>query len=1350
MSGAVPLVRIDGAACAPCDAWVRANGTPQGLKIVEIRVDEDAVAALKDPARAIVETARSAKLNEFFMVEGGQIFQVFANDPLAFQMASALPRVRVQPNALPRALELSGMLRRAFDAAAEGRYVQAAAEARQLEERLGADAPRDEVEARARAGFEVLQRAGLALRNSKAGGAASPPSGDVAPRALPQVSGAYAALAYLRSAGDDRGRFHKGMRPQLEKELSPARLAALDRKFAEAPPCTDVPAPVFQELSDLMFLDELASALDADLPPNSVEVRGKLPLDAWLARYDAALSMVERERLGWLAMPALLLERGGDRGIDLATSAVWKRVTKLALAHLASQRSLAEAHPDGFDVFSLFALAASPGTSRDPALRDAVSRVMGDAVRGRMGAARDPSAMLEAGIGVVALTMVVPGYAQSAQLGALAEAVGTKLDRDFAKERGWAMAALHGARALLGFLGGNQQAAESLPARWAEVLRGPELAHPMLGSLAVVAVSYVDLALRDKLEPQIANPKLVSPLRSSAREALAAAINGLAEGGPTTTDERELGLALGDFGDLALTAALAALRSEPPKETPATLTCEGGERWHPPGVKEALERALKKRRQLLGLSAIKGGDGPWVRRARLLALLGSDLLDSQLPGTKNGRFAIANADADRVVTQALDGWLEGPVADLSASVYRVVRTVNSGRGGADSTPPLGDVLRGFSALRRLFATDAGTSIFTFLDDAKGSAGLAAVALAGGSSVRIIETLARLAYESKAYDQGDLLLLSLLAVSGILDKEVRVHSSSVALAREFDRPVVLSLALHDATVRGGKNPQLLAQAVTRATQGSCRPGDASGVLDVEVALAELKRGDRKAALVRLTALLERAETRGLVLPEQTFRYRESNGKLEFYAEIGVPLARDFLDGGGTFNIGIGTDTRARKPGGLIEGRFDADGGSGKGREAAARHYAHVALLTSIVARLDGDVRLAHGAARRALATWLAGVKLGATTIAAGDAASTWPKDAASAVALAAQQAVDAGEPFLAGSLWGLLPRALGAKVTDMDVAALTGELPPTLSGIPDLETVAKRAGASLETLFAPSACTERVGSAGKFARVSCDDYPLALSLRIGDGLSVLPRLDGARTTDGAVCDAYRALDAFLGAADERRYDPDAFTRAVAALRRAGKAGDAASLLSNQRHPQHCSLELIEHARALSRDESLGMYLRADAVSVALTCSKVTADAADLELLDALTERQALPLRNFEVLLFAAELAKAGHPEALYAVTHRDGVIARWQRISPDVAGLVLLAQAVAEQLTGNAPSKLASQPTYDVLCTAHPSAERAPVCNLLGVLRSDDPATARAAAPEALQRFIDTARSVIAGQKKSSN
>jgi hypothetical protein len=376
-----------------------------------------------------------------------------------------------------------------------------------------------------------------------------------------------------------------------------------------------------------------------------------------------------------------------------------------------------------------------------------------------------------------------------------------------------------------------------------------------------------------------------------------------------------------------------------------------------------------------------------------------------------------------------------------------------------------------------------------------------------------------------------------------------------------------------------------------------------------------------------------------------------------------------------------------------------------------------------------------------------VKLGGEMVPPSEKSHEWPRDATEAIAIAAQQAVDAGDPFLAGSLWAMARRSLPGDADDAAIAAVLDKLPYTLRGIPELDAIGKRAKANLETLTGPLPCTKKTGQAADLVRVDCATYPLALSLRIGEGLKELPRLQPPKGEEAAVCSAWRALDRFLAAADERRYEPDKFTAALRDLRAHGKVGDAASLLANHRHAQHCTPQIVDHARALARENKLGIYVRADLLSVAVLCGKPGELEADFAVLDELTGLHALPHRSFELTSFAANLAKAGHPRALATMIKKSGFLDRWRRVSPDLGVLMLLLHHAGSVIAGVELDKEGSLPAYQLLCSTFPTAQRSTACNTIGVLRTGGSSDSRAAAEQALQQFIDTAAALLQGERQ---
>jgi hypothetical protein len=278
---------------------------------------------------------------------------------------------------------------------------------------------------------------------------------------------------------------------------------------------------------------------------------------------------------------------------------------------------------------------------------------------------------------------------------------------------------------------------------------------------------------------------------------------------------------------------------------------------------------------------------------------------------------------------------------------------------------------------------------------------------------------------------------------------------------------------------------------------------------------------------------------------------------------------------------------------------------------------------------------------------------------------------------------------------------------------------------------------LRQLAAGLTCTSDEPDAKPFQRVGCDRYPQALALRVADGLPVLPRLSGA---ESETCGAWRSLDKFLGALDERRYDPDGFASAVIELRATGHRDDAAMLLARQRHPQHCSGPLVELARALGRDATLGDHQRSDVLAVAIGCGSATPDArsdADLVTMEELSRRHADATRNFETMLFAARLAlDHGRWEPLVTIVGARDFVERWRRLGPELGTRALLVHHAAHAGAGKPLDATATLPFYRLLCTTFPVNERGPHCNAIALLRGTDAgADRKRVATEALQSLL---------------
>jgi hypothetical protein len=477
---------------------------------------------------------------------------------------------------------------------------------------------------------------------------------------------------------------------------------------------------------------------------------------------------------------------------------------------------------------------------------------------------------------------------------------------------------------------------------------------------------------------------------------------------------------------------------------------------------------------------------------------------------------------------------------------------------------------------------------------------------------------------------------------------------------------------------------------------------------------------------------------LVVPRQIYLYQQHASGRAISIEQSFSFGAHLLKGSGTLQMGLGM-VGASDSGARLDIRV-ADPESAAAQEDAARYYAHVAAVTAVYRYLENDRKGALAAAQRAIASWANGVRLGRARVPVAGQTARWAEDATAVVAIAAQLAAERGETFLAGDLWTLARASMHANATDSDIAALLDPLPAPLRGIDELKPVAERTARSLETLADKLPCTDRRGRVQELERVSCDTYPLALSLRVADGLTRLPRLKPGAEAADATCGAWRELDEFLAAAEQQRYEPERFVATIDALRRTGRVNDAATLLARQRHQSHCAPALLNHARSLARQTELGVHLRADLLSLAANCDPSADITGDLTLLDEITQEHAVPARNFEVLVFAARLAVAeDRYKPLQAIARNKSFVKRWLEVGPDVATAALLVQHAAALGSGEKLDLQGTLPYYRMLCTSFPAKGRSTMCNALALLRGEGEVNdKKRAARDALSEFVQQA------------
>ncbi|MFT3771900.1 MAG: hypothetical protein QM820_41355 [Minicystis sp.] len=888
---------------------------------------------------------------------------------------------------------------------------------------------------------------------------------------------------------------------------------------------------------------------------------------------------------------------------------------------------------------------------------------------------------------------------------------------------------------------------------------------PALGALAGAAARYAALAAARRLDPTVTRPEKLSPERRAAREGLRAALAGL--GAPGEAPEKLLD-DLTELADgLAATLSTAVAEGAAAKKAAAPRPASGGRRaaaatkaavcGPKPAValdattRRALARLGDVRRRILGHPCFKQGDGAWHRRARLVATVLSDAMDLAVASDtqKPPVFAVTAADADKAWQEALEGVGPRGLPAAAAGGYALGRTF-AGSPNAEAFLKQGgrDLRRLAGGLLVLFQGDAGGD----RGPAMGAALLEALAGAKGlgeGGARIGDDLAGtlVAYAGVLFaqgrnDQADLCLLAAMVAGSVARRPPPPEAAALAEAHGSRIAWALRLTqeIRKDDKSGPPDPAAYAESMRRATDDACQAPDADATLAVMAAIHDFAAGKRREAREGLDRVLDRADERGLGVPRMAYRYDEKTASKVFSVDVGLSYGSGILLGGNSFQLGLGVRSGGEPEGSLTATLVPLS--SAKAGEDAARYYVYTAALATVYHLIEGDADRAVASGRRAVSALSSGLKLGPRRL-RSDKPAAWGEDAREILVIAAQLAAEAGMPFLAGDLWTVVRQGFAETLDDRTVAGMLDHLPIGLAGIAEMPKVTARAARSLKVLAEPLPCTDAKVELGAFDESACEGYPLALSLRVADALKKLPRLRrGPETT--ARCAPLKSLDTFLAGAERGTYDPDAFTRAVEALRDSGKIDDAAVLIARQRRPSHCSAALVSAARALGRSPLLGPSMRADLLSSAVNCTAATGTAeveADVLALDDETRRLPDPARNLKLILSVAELAsRSDRWETLGKLTDRPDFLGRWLSVHPNAAAAALVLDHAAAVIRGQAVAVDRTKAAYQLLCETFPSADRAEMCGQAAALRKPEAAAAerQRVAKEAVRKLLASA------------
>jgi hypothetical protein len=598
-------------------------------------------------------------------------------------------------------------------------------------------------------------------------------------------------------------------------------------------------------------------------------------------------------------------------------------------------------------------------------------------------------------------------------------------------------------------------------------------------------------------------------------------------------------------------------------------------------------------------------------------------------------------------------------------------------------------------------------------------------------------VARGLYGKNEREQADMVLLLALVVASV--GEQAVHPSAVTLADEQKSEVAWVLKFLRESRRLEKGERVEATSFVAGLDATltkeCSVASSRAISELIDAVDRHRKGDRDGARMALDAWLDRAE-KDLVVPRISYAFKQETETRVFHLTLEVGLGAPVLEASNSFTFGAGAKSMG-DPVLTLQTSVDAPD-SKRSRDESARTYVHAAALAGVMHFLAGDATRGEIAAARAVGALTQRTRLYVPGVT--DEPITWATDARGTLAVLGQQAAEAGRPFLAGTLFGLVRASMEPSLPEpADFAALVDPAPKLVGGMEGVAPVLARAKKTLEVLAGGLKCGGRRSDKAVYLRASCDTYATSLGLRIADATAALPTLEARGK--GATCADFAAVDAFLQPASRGTYDPDRLQQAAKKLLESDKAFDAAMLLTRQRQPNHCSPSLMTLLRTAAARLDRASAARADLLSAAVNCEASSLSPAlitDLGSLDAEIERLGDSSRQLEIGLFAAKLALThGSPDPLSALVGKPGFVSRQRETGAGPLGFALLLDHASSALAGQPVRLKETAADVDLLCGRLPPPDRAEICKLLAPLRAEkaSPEDRKKAAEDALRRLL---------------
>ena len=611
--------------------------------------------------------------------------QLFPGDVLSPHVLELPAVIEADASRAAADIAVAAAIRSAVRAAQGYDYIRAAAEAERLRAMV---APRsDEAALRGRFAVQLLDAASITLLQEGDEPAQSPePSG--------ALSSPYAELLAVKIAAEQIEAWN-ARRAAITAGMDERRVAALSYLYGDPKDCPKGFVPPMERAADLAFAGMLAGALDPAAAPGGETASGKVDVEAWLPSYEKMVVLIDRTRSSWLLSGTMLTQRGELFGLSASATKTYKRVSELAQFHVDALSRLAKEHPTRFQTLGVVALVYQPGAIGDTNLRNSLSQLVQQSVSQKIEATDEVGGLWEAGLASFAIGTSYPAAMQLPHFQALRQAMYKKLSSSFGDRGGWSIAGLTAAGAVLGTMLGDKSALSGASPAVIKALAIGDIEQPGLAAIVSAAIAYAEVGARQKLDADVSNPKMFSAGRTTARAQLEAALSKIGAGGPVTPPEKELLARTLDYGDGLIVALVTRYMAED-----KGVVCAGESSIGDTSkLRDAFDRLQKKRRTLIEHAAFRGKDGSsWAKRARLVALIFSDLLDVTDDTGGTVKFTVPEADAQRIADVALRDFTEEDWGGVAGGLYLLAR------GGVGEDAPKSD-----NVIKNAKATLAGLS-----------------------------------------------------------------------------------------------------------------------------------------------------------------------------------------------------------------------------------------------------------------------------------------------------------------------------------------------------------------------------------------------------------------------------------------------------------------------------------------------------------------------------------------------------------------------------------------------------------------------------------------------------------------